>query len=94
MLKPDNFTWPYYFMHLICRLSCYVFYRRIHIVGKENFPMEGPVIICGTHSNQFVDAIMLIAKSPRMVHFVIADSVSIKLLYLGLEEEVPCLFPL
>ena len=73
-LNPNGFDTPYYLLHLLARLCTYIFYRRIHKVNMENFPLEGPVIICGTHNNQFVDGILLLATCPRMVHFIIADS--------------------
>lgn len=63
-LNPHNFSRGYYAIHLICRLIMFVFFRKVHLVGKESIPKTGGVILCGTHSNQFVDA-MVDSSSPR-----------------------------
>ena len=75
-LNPHGFSTGYYIVHLMTRLSLFSFFRKIHLIGLENIPMKGPLIVCGTHFNQFVDAMILIAYFPREVHFLIAASVS------------------
>ncbi len=42
-----------------------LFYARIQVVGKENVPDSGPVIIAANHHNSVVDAMLLIATIPR-----------------------------
>jgi glycerol-3-phosphate O-acyltransferase / dihydroxyacetone phosphate acyltransferase len=42
-----------------------LFYARIEVVGKENLPETGPVIIAANHHNSVVDAMILIATIPR-----------------------------
>ena len=51
----------------------YSFFKEIHIIGKENLPKKGPVILCGTHNSQYVDGMMLILTSKRPVNFLIAE---------------------
>lgn len=50
-----------------------IFFRSVEIVGMENLPKEGPVIITGNHSNQFVDGLMLLTNCPREISFMIAQ---------------------
>lgn len=47
-------------------------YRPI-IVGKENIPKNGGVVLAGNHT-KWLDAIMLITTCPRQVHFLAKDS--------------------
>jgi len=49
-----------------------VFFKEITIVGQENIPKTGPVIICGTHANQFLDAMLMNISVPRKLGFIIA----------------------
>ena len=58
------------FLNLVT--SCY--FKKITLVAKENVPRDGPVIICGNHSNQFVDPMLLIAHCPRPLGFCMAAS--------------------
>ena len=38
------------------------FFREIDVVGLENIPPDGPLIICANHNNQFVDGIVKNSK--------------------------------
>lgn len=58
-------------------------FKEIYIIGQENIPEDGPLIISGTHNNQFLDAAMLLVAIRREVNFVIAAA-SVKLTTLGL----------
>lgn len=65
-LNPHGFTWNYYLVHILCRFTLYIFFRKVHLINTENIPvvlldkMEGGLVICGTHNNQFVDAMVII----------------------------------
>ena len=50
------------------------YFRHIHVAGVENMPMEGPTILCCNHSNQFMDAMLIIAQCPRPLSFCFAAS--------------------
>ena len=50
------------------------YFRNIHVTGLNNLPMEGPTILCCNHSNQFMDAMLLIAQCPRPLSFCFAAS--------------------
>lgn len=43
------------------------------VVGKENIPKEGRLVLAGNHTNNW-DSLMLISVVPRQVHFMAKDS--------------------
>lgn len=51
-----------------CQLMTAIFYRRREIVGLENLPASGPVILCANHVNALVDAVVVQAACPRPIH--------------------------
>lgn len=63
----------YFIVKNLAELMIYSFFKDIHVIGKENLPKEGPVILCGTHNSQYVDGMMLILTSKRPVNFLIAE---------------------
>lgn len=71
-LNPHGFTWNYYTMHILCRFTLYIFFRRVDLINTDNIPMDGGLVLCGTHSNQFVDAMSLMAYFPREINFLVA----------------------
>lgn len=42
---------------------------RIKVIGKENFPKEGPVIVCSNHISN-LDPPVVGITSPRVIHFM------------------------
>lgn len=50
-----------------------MFFRSVEILGAENLPVHGPVILTGNHNNQFVDGVFLLANSQREISFMIAQ---------------------
>ncbi|ETW05594.1 hypothetical protein, variant [Aphanomyces invadans] len=50
-----------------------IFFKSIEIVGKDNIPLDGPVIFTGNHSNQFVDGMIVLMNCYRKVGFIIAE---------------------
>ncbi|RHZ01610.1 hypothetical protein DYB37_010604 [Aphanomyces astaci] len=59
-----------------------IFFKSIEIVGKDNIPLDGPVIFTGNHTNQFVDGIVVMMNSFRKVGFLTAEK-SMKLPVVG-----------
>ncbi len=49
-----------------------IVYRPL-IIGKENIPKEGRVILAGNHTNNF-DCLLLISSTKRCIHFLAKDS--------------------
>ena len=63
----------YFLIKNLAELMTYSFFKEIEIIGTENLPEDGPVILCGTHNSQYVDGMMLILTSKRPVNFLIAE---------------------
>ena len=62
-------------------ITCFVkIAYRPKIIGKENIPKEGRIVIAGNHTNNF-DCILLIASTKRCIHFLAKDS-----LYKGIKK--------
>ncbi len=54
----------------LARLLLRVFYRRVEVVGLENIPASGPVLLVANHGNALVDPALVVAHSPRMPRFL------------------------
>lgn len=65
------YTFTRYFLKLVAAF----FFQEVETVGKHLTPRTGPVILCGNHSNQFVDPILIISQCKREPSFLIAASV-------------------
>jgi len=49
-----------------------IYFRKVYVIGEDNIPNQGPVILCGNHSNQFIDPMMILKFSKRKVNFTMA----------------------
>lgn len=45
-----------------------MYYKNIHLVGEENLPANKPVIIASTHTNSFLDGVMVMSIMERMTY--------------------------
>jgi len=64
----------YYLVKLFFRCTFNnMFFRSVEIVGMENMPKHGPVILTGNHNNQFVDGLLLATNCDRQISFMIAQ---------------------
>ncbi len=52
------------------------------IIGKENIPKDGRVVLGGNHTNN-LDCLLLISSTKRIIHFLAKDS-----LYKGLKKPI------
>ena len=60
---PLRLTWRW-----LCFLVVRAFYRRAEVRGLEHFPTQGPVLVCANHPSALVDALVVQAACPRLVH--------------------------
>jgi glycerol-3-phosphate O-acyltransferase/dihydroxyacetone phosphate acyltransferase len=51
-----------------------IYFKKVHVVGLNNIPKDGPVILCGNHANQFIDPILIASFTGRQLSFTIAAS--------------------
>lgn len=62
----------YLFIRALVRFIIGICFKEVTIIGEENIPEDGPLIISGTHNSQYMDAAMLVLSVRREVNFVIA----------------------
>lgn len=63
----------YRLVRLLSDTALKIFFTKIEVVGKENLPKNGPVILVGNHKNQFVDSMVVLWGVRRNVSFIIAE---------------------
>src|SRR5437763_2111677 len=51
----------------LVRFLLTLFYRRIDVVGVENVPADGGLVVAANHHNSVVDAMLLVARLPRRI---------------------------
>ena len=64
----------YRILRWFLRLSVMAFFRRIEVVGAENVPEDGPVLLCGNHPNSLLDPVLFLCFSGRVVRFAAKDT--------------------
>ena len=57
----------YALVRSLSRFLLRLFYARVEVVGAENVPSSGPLIVAANHHNSIVDAMLLLAMIPRRV---------------------------
>ncbi|HEX7928408.1 MAG TPA: 1-acyl-sn-glycerol-3-phosphate acyltransferase [bacterium] len=62
-VRPVRLTWRWF-----CYLVVRAFYRRAEVRGMEYFPVTGSALVCANHPSALVDAIVVQAACPRIVH--------------------------
>ena len=60
--------WLYRICQQIIKAYLWLF-KRYNVVTKENFPADGPVLVCGNHLSNS-DCLCICAESPVLVHFI------------------------
>lgn len=58
----------YRFLRPILKGFMKLFYR-VQIIGKENIPKEGRVILAGNHTSN-LDSVLVMSSTKRMIHFL------------------------
>jgi len=71
--KADHFGCLTNFLRFGAKFSMNLFFGEIDVVGIENIPRNGPVILVGNHKNQFVDGMMVVSIVRRKVAFLTAE---------------------
>ena len=51
-----------------CQMVVWIFYRRYEYGGLENLPRKGAVLLCANHPCSLVDAVIIQAICPRIIH--------------------------
>lgn len=64
----------YWLIKTASQTSTKIYFKTIYVIGQENIPKDGPLIICGNHSNQFIDPMMIMNYCDREISFTMAAS--------------------
>ena len=55
-------------------IYCKIVYR-VKVIGKENIPKKGPIILCGNHKS-FLDAPLMVCTTKRFTHFLAKEELA------------------
>lgn len=64
----------YDLVKLLCKTINTIYFKSIYLIGEDNIPNDGPLIICGNHSNQFIDPMLIMTYCQRELNFTMAAS--------------------
>jgi 1-acyl-sn-glycerol-3-phosphate acyltransferase len=67
-------TLVYRLLRRFLRFVVRIFYRQIEVVGLDNVPDDGPLVLAGNHPNSLHDPLLIIACTDRVVHFAAKDT--------------------
>lgn len=67
--------WWWYYVRFWIKLAIKLFYRRIEINGRENYPLTGAVLLAPNHQNAFMDALVPSAFAERPIHYLARSDV-------------------
>ncbi|MFM7021556.1 MAG: lysophospholipid acyltransferase family protein [Flavobacteriales bacterium] len=60
----------YYILHSLVKITLPLYYRRVHVTGKENLPLDKPVLLAVNHQNAFLDAVLVAYKLKKQAYFL------------------------
>ncbi len=64
----------YFIVKSATQTATKVYFKTTYVIGQENIPQDGPLIICGNHSNQFIDPMMIMNYCNREICFTMAST--------------------
>lgn len=64
-------VWFYRFVRPIVKAFFYIVYRPV-VIGKDNVPKEGRIILASNHTDYF-DCVAMVATNKRTIHFLAKD---------------------
>ena len=60
----------YSFLKRIIKITLFVFFKKIVVIGKNNIPTKGPLIIVANHPNTFMDPMIIVSITKQRLGFV------------------------
>lgn len=61
--KIDEWALDYWLLQRYAKLAFRIYYRKIQITGRENIPLNAPVILAPNHQNALMDAMVLVCNT-------------------------------
>lgn len=65
-----NYLWYQFFRYGVVRPSLRIFYSDVTVGGSEKIPPDKPVIFVANHQNALMDALHVVSKTKKIVHFL------------------------
>jgi len=65
----------YLFLKRIIHISLFFFFKKVVVVGKENIPQKGPLIIVANHPNTVIDPLIIAAIIKQRIGFIANASI-------------------
>lgn len=70
-----KYIWYQFILKNWLRIALFFFFKKIKVAGKENIPINGPIIFLSNHQNAFLDALLIITSQNRLVHSLVRASI-------------------
>ena len=71
-MKPEIYKWSVFYelLRIYVNLAQRLFYHKIIVQGKENIPLNVPVILAPNHQNAIMDALAIVYSMPGQTVFM------------------------
>lgn len=60
----------YHFIKQIIKLSLGIYFKKIIVTGKENFPEKGPIILVANHPSTLIDPLIIASITKQQIGFI------------------------
>jgi 1-acyl-sn-glycerol-3-phosphate acyltransferase len=68
--KIDEWAFDYWLLQRYAKLAFRIYYKKIQITGRENIPLNSPVILAPNHQNALMDAMVLVCNTEFQLVFL------------------------
>lgn len=79
-----------WFIAFVIRIYCKIVYR-YKVIGKENIPKDGALVLCGNHRS-YLDAPLMVVTCPRSMRFMAKEELKSSKLFAFLCREYHAIF--
>ncbi|MCB0401400.1 MAG: 1-acyl-sn-glycerol-3-phosphate acyltransferase [Flavobacteriales bacterium] len=60
----------YSFLKKVCTLALRVYFRKMHVYGREHIPVEGPYLVVANHPSSFLDPLCIATQLKPKLNFL------------------------
>jgi 1-acyl-sn-glycerol-3-phosphate acyltransferase len=65
----------YYILKTILAFAARVYFKRIQVIGRENIPSKGPILLACNHPSAFMEGCLVAGFTRRPMHFIVRGDV-------------------